>query len=47
MDFQYDNQTGQIDPTSPWLANQPAKKRKLNSFASEPTGTDYSRGDGQ
>ena len=47
MDFQYDNQTGQVDPTSPWLANPPAKKRKLASFASEPMPTGYAHESGQ
>ncbi|KAJ4305321.1 hypothetical protein N0V90_000852 [Kalmusia sp. IMI 367209] len=37
MDFEYDNNTGPIDPQSPFAQFHAAKKRKLDSFASRPT----------
>jgi hypothetical protein len=48
MDFQYDNQIGQVDPQSPFMQNGGlAKKRKLESFASKPVPNGYTHEDGQ
>lgn len=37
MDFEYQNGTGPVNEQSPFLAGIPVKKRKCESFASEPT----------
>ncbi|PVI06047.1 hypothetical protein DM02DRAFT_623365 [Periconia macrospinosa] len=38
MDFEWENETGQVDSSSPWITSHQsfAKKRKLSSFASDP-----------